>query len=127
MNNPATQNTALAEAFAHRIAQLGLSRREFAKRSGLSRQTIHHIENECRTDLAPSTFEALDVALRWGTGKSYALANGLAWSDLQDDNARALELKWKMVQRLDTLSIEELEAMVYQWADNLEDASEPER
>lgn len=119
MNNPATDTITLASAFTQRLAQLGMSRREFAKRSGLSRQTIHNVEVEQRTELAPATLAALDNALRWPTGKAYALANGepFADSDGQSDEDKANGLRWVLVKRLDSLSLAELETMIYQWAD----------
>lgn len=99
-----------------------MSRRAFAIRSGLSRQTVHNIEVECRTELAPATLAALDVALRWPTGKAHALANGDEFDDgPETTNERINRLRWVIVQRLDTLSLEELETMVYQWADNTEE------
>lgn len=117
-NHNGQTNTALAEAFTRRLGQLGLSRREFARRSGLSRQTIHHIENDNRTDLAPATFAALDETLRWPTGMAYALAKGEPLQQTESDVDRATKLRWAIIERIATLSIEDLEAMVYQWADD---------
>lgn len=66
----------LAENLAFRLEQLGMSRRELGRRTGLSRQTIHHIEHEGGTNLKPSTFRALDESLRWNPGTAMALAMG---------------------------------------------------
>ena len=119
MNNQPQTNTALAEAFTKRLAQLGLSRRQFAIRSGLSRQTLHNIEIEHRTDLAPSTYAALDAGLRWPQGKAHALATGEPFTEESESTEeRADKLRWVIVRRLTTLSLEELETMCYQWADN---------
>lgn len=117
-NHNGHPNTALSEAFTRRLAQLGLSRREFSRRSGLSRQTVFHIEIENRTDLAPATFAALDDALRWPTGQAYALAKNEPLQHVESEDDRANALRWAIVQRLTTLSLEDLETMVYQWADD---------
>ena len=109
----------LSDAFTHRLAQLGLSRRAFAARSGLSRQTLHNIEIECRVDLAPSTFAALDQGLHWPTGKAWALAHGQdVEANETDTEERANAMRWVIVQRISSMPLEDLETMVFQWADN---------
>lgn len=66
----------LAAGLAQRLDQLGMSRRELARRTGLSRQTIHNIEHEGAINLKPSTLDALDDALRWTPGTALALTLG---------------------------------------------------
>jgi len=72
----AAQSNTLAEGLVNRLNQLGMSRRELARRTGLSRQTIHNIEHEGMTNLKPSTFQALDQALKWASGTALALGLG---------------------------------------------------
>lgn len=110
--------TMLSQAFTKRLSQLGISRREFVRRSGLSRQTLHNIEVEGRTDLAAATMAKLDEHLQWKVGTTHALANGDAgWltEDAHAQEERAMKLRWQIVQHLSVLSLEDLETLVYQW------------
>lgn len=66
----------LGKRVQERLHQLGMSRRELARRANLSRQTIHNIEHEGATNLKPSTLKALDKALKWEDGTALALALG---------------------------------------------------
>lgn len=111
----------LSTAFKKRIEQLGISRREFTRRSGLSRQTIHNIEVGGRVELAPSTFHALDEHLRWTPGTAWALAHNddsLISNDPAIMEQRAQALRWIIVERIKSMPLEDLETLVYQWADN---------
>lgn len=121
-NQQPVPTRALADAFTARIRQLGISRREFVKRSGLSRQTLHNIEVDGRTVLQNDTYAKLDRALHWSPGTALALACGddsvLTSNDPAAVEQRANGLRWLIVERLQSLSIEELETLVFQWADN---------
>jgi DNA-binding XRE family transcriptional regulator len=75
-NKTDRQASSLAAGITERLDDLGMSRRELSRRAGLSRQTIHNIEKEGNTNLKPSTFQALDAALRWQPGTSLSLALG---------------------------------------------------
>ena len=75
-NNTMRQASTLAGGLAKRLEQLGMSRRELSRRAGLSRQTIHNIEHEGIINLRPTTFSALDTALKWEPGTAFALALG---------------------------------------------------
>ena len=66
----------LAKRITERLEQLGMSRRELSRRAHLSRQTIHNIEHEGNTNLKPTTFIALDDALKWQPGTALGLALG---------------------------------------------------
>lgn len=111
--------TTLAMAFTKRLAQLGISRREFTRLTGVSRQTLHNIEVEGRTVLAPATLAALDRGCRWQPGTALALAHGddsvLADADVWSREAKANELRWLLVERITRMSLEDLETMAYQW------------
>ena len=65
----------LGSGLAERLEQLGMSRRELARRTGLSRQTIHNIERGISSP-KPETLAALDTALKWAKGTAEALATG---------------------------------------------------
>lgn len=123
--NNGDNRTLLSKYFTERLAQLGLSRREFVRRSGISRQTLHHIEHEGRTALAPSTYAKLDEHLHWSAGTAYALANGddepLRNRPIVSGDERESALRWKVVRRIQTLTIEELEALLYAWEEAGED------
>lgn len=108
--------TVLATAFTARITQLGLSRRELTARTGLSRQTLHNIEHEGRTDLKPTTLRALDEALYWVPGTCLELSKGnVSALETADANAYADKegaYRWRIVERLQRMSLGELERMV---------------
>jgi DNA-binding XRE family transcriptional regulator len=70
------QTRTLASELAKRLAMLGMSRRELARRTGLSRQTIHNIEHEGSSNLKQTTYKALDLALKWEPGTALALSLG---------------------------------------------------
>ena len=96
------------------MRQLNLSRRELAIRAGLSRQTVHHVENG-RSVLQPQTLGALDAALYWPSGSAAALASGEIQTvnyDAVTEEQLANHYRWRIVQQLQTLSREELEAML---------------
>jgi len=113
------KQTMLGKAFTERLYQLGISRREFVRRSDISRQTLHHIEHDGRTALAPTTYAALDEHLKWTPGTAYALANGddsvLKDRPLVDGNERLQALRWRAVEHLQTLTVEDLERLLYEW------------
>lgn len=128
MDNHATQTNehtngletpALSQALTKRLAQLGLSRREFAARSGLSRQTIHHIEIEHRTNLAPATLQALDIGLRWVPGTAYALCHGEpVVNEPETNEEREHAMRYLGVRHIMSMSLEDLECMLYKWAES---------
>lgn len=108
--------TALGREFSKRLKQLGMSRREFVRRSGLSRQTLFKIENEGHTVLRDQTYAALDTYLHWVPGTAVALATG---NEEAIENADALTridresaYRWRIVERIQSMSLEELEQMV---------------
>ena len=106
-NTQTGQASLLAGGLKERLEQLGMSRRELARRTGLSRQTIHNIEHEGATNLKPSTFIALDGALKWEPGTALSLALGKG-------NARTIEEKLmeylgRIAIHLSHMSSEELE------------------
>lgn len=110
--------TLLAREFTKRINQLGMSRRLLVKRTGLSRQTLHNIERGGRTDLKPQTLMALDAGLYWRPGTCLALAHGdesvLVDADGSGAANREDAFKWRIVERIQRMSLEELERMASQ-------------
>src|SRR5436190_18403776 len=108
MNNHEPETTApnasvLGTEFTKRIRQLGISRRELCKRTGLSRQTLHNIEHGGRIELRPATWQALDAGLMWTPGTAHALSMGdvsvveTADAILHADKEHAY--RWRIVER----------------------------
>lgn len=104
--------TALAAAFTKRIKQLGLSRREVVRQSGISRQTIYNIEVTGHTDLRESTYHSLDEVLKWVPGTSRGLATGelsdAGDADLLTTADRESAFRWQIVLRIANLNSDEL-------------------
>lgn len=115
-NADASQASVLAREFTRRISQLGMSRRELTKRTGLSRQTLHNIEREGRTDLKPATLQALDRGLYWRPGTCLALLAGdvsvLDSADAMLHADKESAYRWRIVERIQRMSLVELERMV---------------
>ena len=101
------QASLLAGGLRERLEQLGMSRRELSRRTGLSRQTIHNIEHEGTTNLKPSTFRALDTALKWQPGTALGLALGKA--DVRAIEERLTEYLSRIAIHLSQMTTEELE------------------
>ena len=121
MNNHDSQTTApnaslLAREFTRRITQLGISRRELVKRTGLSRQTLHNIEHGGRIELRPATLAALDAGLMWHPGTSFALSNGdvsvLETADASMHADREHAYRWRIVERISKMNLGDLERLV---------------
>ena len=106
----------LGEEFARRIDQLGISRREFVRRSGISRQTLHKIEHEGHVDLWEQTYGQLDEALKWSPGTAKALARGELHSMDERDALSLLDregaYRWAVVERIHSMSLASLEKLV---------------
>lgn len=58
----------LAEVVTRRREELGLTKSDLARRAGVTRSTIHEIENGARHKLQPATYRHLDSALQWDPG-----------------------------------------------------------
>jgi len=106
-NHPTERPQALAVELAERLEQLGMSKRELSRRTGLSRMTIHNIINEGATNLKPTTFDAIDDTLRWGKGRAFALALGKGTPRELEDRVR--EYLARIAFHLSTMSSEDLE------------------
>lgn len=106
----------LAREFTKRIEQLGISRRELTRRVNISRQTIHHIENDNRTEMRPSTYAAIDKGLHWRPGTALALSQGnadvLAESDTMTLEDRTDATRWRIVARVYSMTLDELDRLV---------------
>ena len=100
-------NTYLSAALLKRLDQLGMSRRELARRAGLSRQTIHNIEHEGATSFRASTLDALDEALKWAPGTALALSLGKGKASVIEN--RVEQYLCKIAVHLSRMSSEELE------------------
>ena len=115
-NHTDSGGSVLADAFSRRLTQLGLSRRELVKRTGLSRQTLHNIEHGGKTDLRPATWQALDSGLYWRPGTAMALAHGdasvLDQPDLMMHQDKESAYRWRIVEKIQRMSLTELERMV---------------
>lgn len=61
-------NFALRDAVTSRRVQLRMTKAELARRSRLTRSTIHEIETGIRKSLQPATYAQLDEALGWEIG-----------------------------------------------------------
>lgn len=112
----ASAGSALGVELARRLKQLGISRREFVNRSGVSRQTLHKIEHEGHTVLRDQTYAALDEHLYWVPGTAVALASGDISAVEQADALTLVDresaYRWRIVERLQSMSLDELERMV---------------
>lgn len=102
--------TLLGEAIRKRINQLGISRRELAKRSGISKQTIHDLEHSQRA-FKGSTLMAIDQALKWKEGTALAFHTG---DDPNRDGGESVEAKVTryfnaIMAHLATMTTDELE------------------
>ena len=106
----------LGAELARRLKQLGISRREFVSRSGVSRQTLHKIEHEGHTELRDQTYAALDEHLYWVPGTAVALAHGdisaVEQADALTRVDRESAYRWRIVERLSSMSLDDLERMV---------------
>jgi transcriptional regulator with XRE-family HTH domain len=113
-NNGTLRHTVtLAEAMSRRMAQLGISKRELASRTGLSRQTINNVENG--RESIGRTLAALDNGLYWKPGTALALSEGndsmLEEADLlikEDDGSIT---RWRLVMRVASLSLNDLDKL----------------
>jgi transcriptional regulator with XRE-family HTH domain len=108
--------TPLACALTKRMEQLGMSRREFERKSGLSRQTLFKIENNQHVKLEPRTLALLDEFLKWVPGTALALSQGDASAvndaDILTRADREKAYRWSIVERLTNMSLEDLETLV---------------
>lgn len=106
----------LGQEMARRLKQLGISRREFVHRSGISRQTLHKIEHEGHTELRGNTYALLDEHLKWSPGTAVSLAEGIVSAVEQADALTRVDresaYRWRIVERLQALSLEDLERVV---------------
>lgn len=116
-SNGTANKITLALALTERLATLGMSRRELCRRTGLSRQTLHKIENLNHTNLDPKTYATLDEVLYWKPGTTFALAKGdgrlLMDADIliRDEESGKLT-RWELVERITKMTIDELDALV---------------
>jgi transcriptional regulator with XRE-family HTH domain len=106
----------LSVELTKRLKQLGYSRREFERRSGLSRQTLFKIEHEGHTDLRDDTYRTLDEHLKWVPGTALALSQGEVKAVEQADALtladRESAYRWRIVEKIQSMSLGELETMV---------------
>lgn len=115
-NKTDRQASSLAAGITERLDDLGMSRRELSRRAGLSRQTIHNIEKEGNTNLKPSTFQALDAALRWQPGTSLSLALGQAGPSKVEE--RVNEYLCRIALHLSHMSTAQLELTLIMLEEN---------
>lgn len=104
----------LARFITERLATLSMSRREFVRRTDLSRQTLHNIEREGLTSLWPTTFAALDRGLEWPKGTAEGLAKGdpSAIERVQSIE-RLAAIRNQVMHRVETMNLSELENLAH--------------
>lgn len=115
MTEANTKGNLLGEQIAQRLDQLGMSRREFARRSNISRQTLHDLEHSQSKGFAESTFDAVDIGLKWepGTAKAFHSGNRHAREVIgPTKEERVNEYLKAILSRLVTMTIDELEREV---------------
>jgi transcriptional regulator with XRE-family HTH domain len=74
-NHTNDSGTLLGRMVVDRLRQLGVTRSQLSRNTGISRQTIWEIEHNGRVNISPVRLSALDNALHWppGTAMQYAL------------------------------------------------------
>lgn len=96
-----------------RMLKLGMSKRELATRTGLSRQTINNVENG--KILIGRTLAALDNGLYWKAGTALALSEGndslLKDADLLIKEDDGSVTRWSLVMRVASMSLNELDQL----------------
>jgi len=106
----------LGKEIAKRLEQLGMSRREFNRRFHLSRQTLHSLEYSSGKRFAPSTFQQIDVGLKWPSGTAKAFYEGVANAReiLSGQSSEELVKQYveSIVAHIYAMSLEELEREV---------------
>ena len=106
----------LAMKLNQRLETLGMSRRELARRTGLSRQTIHNIEHSGATNLKAGTFMLLDKALKWQAGTAMAYALGRGTPDVVQANVE--DYLVRIAIHLAQMTTEELELTLIMMEEN---------
>jgi len=114
--SPHDGDSILGPEIDKRLAQLGLSRREFARRANIGRQTLQEIIHNPNKRISERTFVALDKGLKWEAGVAKAFHRGQM--DARDTvegvsidesiNSYLLQI----LQRLAEMSLEQLEREV---------------
>lgn len=103
----------LGEAMAQRMAQLGMSKRALAARTGLSRQTINNAEHN--RVVTGHTLACLDEGLYWKPGTALALVKGddslLKEADLLIKEEDGSTTRWALVMRVSKLSLDDLQQL----------------
>lgn len=113
MAHVADTQTLLGREITKRLTQLRISRREFVRRTGLSRQTLHNVEREGITDLWATTFRALDRGLGWPSGTAEALAKNdeSVLDALSSDESNAMVLRESLLARVADMTPQELDVL----------------
>jgi hypothetical protein len=99
-----------------RLGQLGISRRELSRRIPVSRQTLQELIHNPDKGFADSTFEALDIGLKWEAGTARAFHRGII-NARQKVGAMSVEERineylLQILERLSQMDIEQLEREV---------------
>jgi len=109
-----TKPSLLSVEITKRLKQLGYSRREFERVSGISRQTLFKIEKQNETELRDKTYQLLDEHLRWVPGSAMKLAHG-EMNTAEDAITladRESAYRWRIVEKIQTMTLTDLETMV---------------
>jgi transcriptional regulator with XRE-family HTH domain len=116
MKNPRTRGSILGREIDKRLVQLGLSRREFARRANIGRQTLQDIIHDPNKRISERTFAALDHGLKWEAGVSKAFHAG---NQQARDKVGAMSIDERIngyllqiLQRLGEMNIDQLEREV---------------
>lgn len=106
----------LGNQIRNRLKQLGISRRDLARQTGLSRQTLHHLEYDSGRGFALATFDAIDQGLKWPKGTAEAYYRGVV--DAKDQlggwsvEERIENYLGSILAHLATMNVDELEREV---------------
>lgn len=105
----------LGHQIDQRLVQLGLSRREFARRANIGRQTLQEIIHNPDKRISDKTFASLDRGLKWsaGTAKAFHQGNENARADIAKSvEDQVTEYLVQILNRLADMDIDQLEREV---------------
>lgn len=107
----------LGEEIQKRLRQLGMSQRELARRSGVSRQTIQNVIHQPHWGFSDETFTALDIGLKWQAGTAKAFHQGFR-NAREKGNPLSIEDRinaylMTILRRLSEMDIDQLEREVH--------------
>lgn len=114
MTKPPNRASVLGHEIDNRLVQLGYSRREFARRANIGRQTLQDIIHNPGKRISGKTFDALDSGLKWqtGTARAFHAGNTKARDAGASVEQRINDYLLQILQRLAAMDIDQLEREV---------------